>query len=591
MGFFEKNRITAKDLVFQAFNFLATKYGQSRNLMTPASPFGQLLHVISELGELIFYYNEAAISEMNILKARNTENIYGISRLTGHNPTRGYAARGKIGLRLKPGGDAEFKGAYYVIPNFTKVISMANTMNYMIVFDEDFLRIDRGSSEFHEVQLIQGEYESQTFVSRGEDLQSFSAITKQLTDHNDVKVFVNGERWGLAESLYDMTRNERSCVVKTGINGGIDVSFGNEHFGAIPQDGAIIEVRYLLTRGSSGNLPSIDQVILKFEDSGYDPQGEEVDLNATTMIKTIMPPAFGSDAEEPRFTRMIAPTTSRSFVLANPGNYINFLRKYNYFSHVDAYTTFDDEYLDDDNVIYLFLLPDVTKKLTTDTNYFTIEEDEFILTSEEKESILVTLNESGRQMVTAEVNFVDPVIKKFSLTIVLRYFDKFNKQTIKTNIETKLGEYFLAVRRRDKIPRSDLVAIIEDLEGVDSVNVFFTSQENEEAIKNGYFMKNIYGYDPIKKRREVIETKKIMISAGQDPGLGIDEFGDIVIGPNELPLIRGGWENRDGQYIEEYPTEGKSSSLNVIFREKINFDIYNQINANKLKEIKNNNVS
>ena len=38
-----------------------------------------------------------------------------------------------------------------------------------------------------------------------------------------------------------------------------------------------------------------------------------------------------------------------------------------------------------------------------------------------------------------------------------------------------LDEYFLNVNRRDRIPRSDIISIIENVEGIDSVNVFFIS--------------------------------------------------------------------------------------------------------------------
>ena len=68
-------------------------------------------------------------------------------------------------------------------------------------------------------------------------------------------------------------------------------------------------------------------------------------------------PMFGSDSEDPTFTRLIAPYASNSFVLANPNNYIYYLSKYDFWSFIDAYNTKDDEYLDDDNIIYLFLFP------------------------------------------------------------------------------------------------------------------------------------------------------------------------------------------------------------------------------------------
>jgi hypothetical protein len=76
--------------------FLVEKYGRSNvQQLTPASPFIQTLNVLGELSELNFLYIENAISELNIATAKNLDNVYGLARLTGHNPTRGFSPRGK----------------------------------------------------------------------------------------------------------------------------------------------------------------------------------------------------------------------------------------------------------------------------------------------------------------------------------------------------------------------------------------------------------------------------------------------------------------------------------------------------------------
>ena len=163
---------------------------------------------------------------------------------------------------------------------------------------------------------------------------------------------------------------------------------------------------------------------------------------------------FGSDSEDPQFTRLIAPYQSNSFVLANPNNYIYYLSKYDFWSFIDAYNTKNDEYLDDDNIIYLFLIPDVKKKLTSDLDYFSVPEVEFTMTTQEKEMTYEILNKSGRQVVTAETRIIDPIIKRYALNIVVRWFDNYDKDAIRIEIRKNLDDYFLNVNRRDRIPRS-----------------------------------------------------------------------------------------------------------------------------------------
>ena len=54
--FLSKTRLKASELMEQAVVFLHNKYSSSAHVFTPASPFGQLLTVVSNIAELIFTY-------------------------------------------------------------------------------------------------------------------------------------------------------------------------------------------------------------------------------------------------------------------------------------------------------------------------------------------------------------------------------------------------------------------------------------------------------------------------------------------------------------------------------------------------------
>ena len=587
MSFFSKTRIKATELFNDAFEYLQRTYDQSVEVFTPASPFGQILTVLANLGELIMFYIEAVATELNIARARNVESIYGLSRLTGHDPTRGISARGIIGLRLNTTAISQISGSYIQIQNLAKLQISQNNLQYFLRFNSDFIKLEKSNPEFVNVELIQGELESQSFTGTGTDLQSYNITTKDATDQNFIKVTVDGFQYEIVDSLYDMDFEKKAVMVKTGINGGLSVFFGNKQFGYPPPLGSIIQVEYLKTRGSLGNLNG-KTLDIKFIDSGIDVFGNEVDLNEYLALNITRLPNFGSDSEDPDFTRLIAPYSSRSFVLANPNNYIYYLRKYNYFSFIDAYNTKDDMYINDDNIIYLFLIPDIQKKLTTDKDYFDVDEEEFTLTPDEKQHVLDILNESGRQVVTAEVRINDPIIKRYILNIVIRYFDNVDKEIIRNNIRAALSDYFLHVNRRDRIPRSDLISIIESVEGIDSVNVFYISEDNENAIRQGYYEVPVYGIDPATDQKTLIEMKQIVLAEGEDPQLGLDEFGDIVIGSDELAIIRGGWYDRNNNFYEDVPNPTSMSSLNVFFKEAIPYDVYNASNQAAFNALRRN---
>jgi len=585
MSFFSKTRIKATELFFDAFQYLQRQYDQAGEVFTPASPFGQILTVVANLGELILFYIEAVATELNISRARNIESIYGLSRLTGHDPTRGISAQGIIGLRLNTSAATLVEGDFIQILNYAELEIGQNGLSYFIKFDSDYIRLEKTTRSFVNVELIQGIIEDQKFTGTGEPLQSYNLTTKDPTDQYMVDVHVDGKLWKNVNSLYDMNNGEECVMIKTSVNGGLTCFFGNNQFGQPPALGAIIKVTYVKTRGSAGNIGG-KNLDMKFKSVGTDPTGEEVDLNQVLSLNIVRNPIFGSDSEDPAFTRLIAPYQSNSFVLANPNNYIYYLSKYDYFSFVDAYNTKDDQYLDDDNIVYLFLIPDIAKKITSDKDYFSVPVDEFSMTADEKEMVYEILNLSGRQIVTAEVRINDPVIKRYALNIVIRYVEGFDKDEMHASIREQLSTYFIYINRRDRIPRSDLISIIENVDGVDSVNVFFISEANEKAIRDGFYEIPVYGTDPVTDQKVLIETKKVMLKDGEDPQIGLDEFGDVIIGPEDLAIIRGGWDDRNGSFYEDIPNKNTISSLNIFFKGTIPNNLYNKTQQSKFNDLK-----
>ena len=210
------------------------------------------------------------------------------------------------------------------------------------------------------------------------------------------------------------------------------------------------------------------------------------------------------------------------------------------------------------------------------------------MTAQEKEMTYEILNKSGRQVVTAETRIVDPIVKKYALNIVVRFFDNYDKDAIRIEIRKNLDEYFLNVNRRDRIPRSDIISIIENVDGIDSVNVFFISEANEKAIRDGFYFVPVYGTDPVTDQKVLIENKKIVLKKGEDPQLGLDSFGDIIIENNDIAIIRGGWEDRNGTFYEPTPEANKISSLNVFFKEGVANNLYNKIQQEKYNKTKRN---
>ena len=391
--------------------------------------------------------------------------------------------------------------------------------------------------------------------------------------------------------------------------------------------GSTILAEYLLTEGSNGNITSQTQNLnnsWEFLTSGSTLNNDIVDLTKILNVFIQKPIIFGTDDEPLYLTRLIAPHTSRSYVLANATNYIYFMKKLNMFSIIDAipgignldniytetqYTKYKSIYdtqlntLNDlikkygndseqvtqqkiivnntsqalsnaklafdnsnqnDNTIYLFLVPDVNKRLTSNENYYTCNESAFKLTSAEKEAILDLIEESGQRVLTVDNIILDPINPKFVLNFSLILWDGYSYDTIREQIISKTSSYFINNSRRDRIPLSDIISVVESIDGIDSVNAWFIPDKNNISIYKGEI------YNP---------SSDITYTSANNGFYGIDSQGDIILersimGPNNsliyindiYPIIRGGFESPDGTYFYDGIEKGIPSTINITIK-------------------------
>ena len=436
-------------------------------------------------------------------------------------------------------------------------------------------------------------------------MQSFSINTGGITDHSKVAVSVNGELWTKHNSLYDLGSNEKAYLIKTGISGGLDLYFGNGSFGMVPPVGAIIEVEYVKHGGLAGNLDDSPDLTIKWDATGTDSNGTEHDLNEFLDVTITSSPKMGSDRENTQFTKIMTPMASKSFVLATPDNYEYFLSRYNMFSYIDAYNTTDDQYLDDDNVIYIFAVPDIKKKLAKNQDYFTIPQEEMFLDQGEYDAMHKVLEDSGQQMVTTEVVFVKPQVRYYSIDINIRYFEGYTKDEIYNAVRAKVSEYLLNITRRDKLPKSDIIYILEEIEGIDAVNVRFISETEETARRLGYYESvnvTIAPQEPVTletvgngKQKYVyfkrIEDVKVVpvTDTTEIPYTvkGLDQWGDIIMEKEEVAVFRGGWQDRDGDEIVDDVLINSEAAVSINFEaEPVPRTIYTRMQAGNRKALK-----
>jgi hypothetical protein len=571
MDLFKRNRARIQDLMQDTLDLIQKRYNQANQLFTVASAWGQILFVLQNLSQLILFFIEDSITELDIKKASRESSIYGLAALTGHNATRSSSARGQVEIIWNGTDSSTVGGAAILVPRYASIKFQNGGTGYLLNLPQDFARINLNPSSKLSCEIIEGGIRSTVFTGNGTILQSYNVSDRVTSaiDNFEVKVFVNSEEWKVYDSLYDIPYDYKGCLVKTGISSGIDVIFGNLNFGKIPTLGSTITIQYVETIGTGGNINSIDpnKIPFEFDDDGTDIYGNTVSLKEYLKVSCVTAPQLGIDKESIQLTKILAPKTSRSYVLANANNYITYFEKFGTFSIIEAFSTFDDQYLDDDNIIYVLLVPDITQKLKTNETYFNIKESEFTLTTFQKNRLLQSIEESGQKIVTTEVKILEPKISRYVINILITMFEGYDPVTVKGQIIDSISTYFIGIRRRDKIPRSDLISIVESIPGVDSVTLFFVSQKNENYAIS---VSSLQDTDP---------KKKIV--------LGLDEFGDISFDKDEIAIVTGGWSDRVGLYYDKGADLNKLSSINIDIRSIVSVTHNTEMNQKNKNYIKN----
>jgi hypothetical protein len=573
MNIYKKNNILISGLLSSTYSFITKTYSQSKNLFTVASAWGQITFVFQNISQLILYFIEDSITELNIEQATRDYSVRSLARISGYDPKRSTASQGEVVVSWNS-SNTQAGGGSVIINRNTQIRNQQNGQMYTLIIPSDTVTIPLSSqSQPQTFKVVQGVFASSNFTSDGSSLLSFNvpSINGQNIDQFYVDVFVNEERWRRYDSFYDIPLNAKGFIIKSGISNGIDVYFGNSFFGQIPKPGSKIRVESLTNLGIKGNVYSTQNNPLtwKFSGSGTDLYGASLDLNQYLNIVNSLDPDFGTDPDATSLIRIVAPKTSRAFVFANAQSYEIFLNKLAIFSQIQAYSTFDDDNLDDDNVVYIYLVPDITLNLASNQDYFSVPIQNFILTSSQKARIMNLIEDSGSMIATTVVQIVDPIVKKFVMNIDMTIFVGFDPSTVKQQIRNKISDYMLNLKRRDKIPRSDMVAIIESVAGVDSVYVEFLSQEDQEALIG---LQNTAG-------------PGVTINYQSS---SIDSFGDIIIGINQLVIFRGGWTDLDGNNYTVSPVTGSFGPINITVQGlpvPVNFN--NQLNMTTRQSVIN----
>jgi hypothetical protein len=521
--------------------------------------FGQIITVVGNAIQNVMLYIEDALVEQNKYTAQRKKSILGLAALSGYEPSLGKAAIASIKLNYITNNT----GAYNVIlKNRTTLTCTQNGLKYNILLPQEAIILNVNADNAPKYfSAVQGVFHNQRFISTGGQYYTinFKYVGNLDTDYISVKV--NNEAWSYAPSLYDMEPNAKQYTFKLGINGGLDVIFGNETHGRALQANDVIDVDYLIHDGTNGDLNPQVETYFVFDTELPDTSGESYDGNGlfnVTFAETD-PIINGSNSESLLQTSHMIGLNSRSLVLASPDNYKVLINRFGFCGYNRTWTDANSM------MVNSLIIKNFKADLTSGSDYFELSEDDFKLSDLQKASIYSYIENNGGQLAATKYNIIDPDLCKYAMYVyVTLKSTKYNKDLIAKQISQLIGDFFIDVQSDMFIPKSDIVHLLKaNVEGIDSVDVYIISQKNEEAIINEKYVDERYEINNV-TGQYVKRTENVKVYPGENPNIGLDSHGNIYLkNDNQFPVLMGGWicKNSDNERVEiNYP-------LTIIFED------------------------
>ena len=545
--------------------YLQNTYSKAGVLFTSASPYGQILLVIENLFQLSMLYLKNTIKQVSLLEPTsiNERMIKNSAILAGHLPTRAISATGtlKISLNSTTVIQNDISGGKLTLYNRQTLKNKTNGLYYSVNLGVDKQLYNLYNSGVIYLHIIQGRWTRTSFTGDGSSSQSFTITLRgnQEVENFNYEVLVNGTIWAIKTHITDLLPNENACVVRSGIDGGIDILFGNNDFGGIPPLGSTIEIYYITSDGSNGNIFRRTPNDWIFVDSSTDGLGNSIDLTKFFNVDIYTDINFGADKEDILFTRSIVPVSSNNFVVGTAQQFAYQIKKLGVFSHVNAYMK--------NGVVYIIAVPNISLFNNANGNYFEISLSAFMLDNYEKSKIIKYLQSGGNILLSQKIVIDTSVLSLYVINVFVITYSDSVMDNVNSEITNILSSYFLSLSSNTaingRIPVSNIIAILSVINDINSVNISFVSKKNEDyhnsAMKTDLNRRNQYA-DPT-----LLSASRPSLTYNPNTTLGLDSsLGDILFEANEVPVIRGGWYDRNNNYYSDDINSSVLKTVNIV---------------------------
>ena len=519
---------TVQSFLSKALNGIGIQY-------TNTQIFGVIFNGIKNIMQNVMFYIEDALTEQNIYTATRKSSIYSLAKISGFEPSYGTSAGGILIAKLHINNGLNKTKNNLFIKNHSLVTNKNTGITYSIILPVDNLVINISNPLLeYQLKIQQGTFNNASYVASGLDFETVHIYSSNF-DKEYIKVTVNGIEYSHATCLYDMTKESEEYIINVGFDNSFDVIFGNDIYGKKLKDGDVVNIEYLTHIGTSGNIKIDEEYDFNFVSSGKDSLGNEVNINDYIDLSIHNYISGGNNADSIEFVRNMIGTNSRSTIYATADNIKLFLKRFSFIGYNNCYASLKE------NKVYIIALQNIENKYQDPyKEYQNINfEKDLVLTDDQKNMITSTLVNSNKTIAGFNVDFINPIFRKYGLICYIKLKSNYNKDIVKDQVTNVLFDYFINLSYDVKfISKSQLVKLILNNDTdklISSIELSFISDYNETAYINGK-------YDEYANDIDYYEGKKTTQKYNESLNVGLDIFGNISLNTiAEIPLLCGGF--------------------------------------------------
>lgn len=251
-----------------------------------------LIELHAAVANFILYSLERRAEESYIGTAKNLSSIVNLARLVNYSPKRKVSSTGTLVFSIPTA-----LGKIIEIPRWTE----CQTAEGIKFITSESAAIQAAGTSVT-INAIQGKLVTIDVTSPGSSNFSYT-IEDADVENTNIFVYVDNILWTKVSSFINSTNTSQHYVIEQKLDNTLQIYFGNDINGKIPENGSTITIKYVKSDGSAGNVYSTS-LITTINDIIYDSSNNTVSDLAVSNNSTFL---GGDDAETLEELRYNAP--------------------------------------------------------------------------------------------------------------------------------------------------------------------------------------------------------------------------------------------------------------------------------------------